>query len=143
MTQRLYLLCIIAILCAARPVGACTCSDLGSLADEYRHSSAVFVGRIVSLKNSSKVIDGVTVENMIATFDVGRRWKGPTVRRLRVQTCGTQKLVCTCGVDFQLGQRYLIFADGNPLQTSSCNRTKIARSAGKNLIKALDALARK
>jgi hypothetical protein len=159
MIQRLFLLCIFAILCTARPASACTCADLGSLTDEYHHSSAVFVGRIVSLQISSKLINGERIESMIATFDVERRWKGPTFRRLRVQTCGTQALVCTCGFDFQLGQRYVVFADGKPFQTSSCNRNAILpqlpqgeaakiRAAGgvlpgDDLLKDLDAIAKR
>ena len=143
MIRRLCLACVVVILCAARPAGACVCADLGSLADEYRRSSAVFVGRIVSLEISTKVIEGDRIENMVATFDVERRWKGPSVRRLRVQTCGTQMLVCTCGVDFQLGQRYVVFAEGKPLQTSSCNRTTITDTAGEDLLKGLDAVAKR
>lgn len=143
MIWRLCLACIIAILCAARPAAACVCADPGSLADEYRRSSAVFVGRIVSLEISTKVVEGRRIENMIATFDVERRWKGPSARRLRVQTCGTQMLVCTCGVDFQLGQRYVVFAEGKPFQTSSCNRTTIADTAGEELLKGLDAAAKR
>jgi hypothetical protein len=119
----------------------------------------VFVGRIVSLEISSKVIGGETIENMIATFDLERRWKGPSVRRLRVQTCGTQALVCTCGFNFQLGERYVVFAEGKPLKTSSCNRnailpqlpqgeaTKIraagAELPGDDLLKELDAIAKR
>jgi hypothetical protein len=159
MIKRLFLLCIFVILCAGRPAHACTCADLGSLRDEYHHSSAVFVGRIVSLEISSKVINGERFENMTATFDVERRWKGPTVRRLRVQTCGTQAQVCTCGFNFQLGQRYVVFADGKSLQTSSCNRnailpqlppgeaTKIRAAGGvlpgDDLLKDLDAIAKR
>jgi len=143
MIRRLCLACIIAIVCAARPASACVCADLGSLADEYHRSSAVFVGRIVSLEITSKLIGGDRIENMVATFAVERRWKGPSVRRLRVQTCGTQTLVCDCGVDFQLGQRYVVFAEGKPLQTSSCNRTAIADAAGEDVLKGLDALAKR
>jgi hypothetical protein len=159
MIQRLLLGCIVVIVCTARPVGACVCADMGSLADEYYHSSAVFTGRIVSLEISSKVIDGETFENMIATFAVEQRWKGLAVRRLRVGTCGTQTLVCTCGVDFKLGERYVIFAVGTPLTTSSCNRNaflpqlpkgeapKIRAEGyelpGDDLIKELNALAKR
>ena len=159
MIQRLYLFCFAAILFAARPASACTCADLGSLADEYHHSSAVFIGRIVSIEISSKIIKGEKIENMIATFAVERRWKGPTMRRLRVRTCGTQTMVCTCGFDFQLGQRYVVFADGKPLETSSCNRnailtqlpkgeaTKIRAAGGvlpgDDLLKDLDAIAKR
>lgn len=143
MIRRLFLACVVAIVCAARPVHACVCADLGSLADEYQRSSAVFVGRIVSIEIATKVVDGHRIESMVATFDVERRWKGPSARRLRVQTCGTQMLVCTCGVDFQLGQRYVVFAEGKPLQTSSCNRTTLADTAGEDLLKGLDALAKR
>jgi hypothetical protein len=160
MIRFLFLACIVAIVFTVRPVDACVCADMGSLADEYHHSSAVFVGRIVSLEISSKVIDGVTIENMVATFAVERRWKGPSIRRLRVQTCGTQALVCTCGFDFQLGQRYVVFAQGKPLlQTSSCNRNEIlpqlpkgeaakiratgAQLPGDDLLKELDAIAKR
>lgn len=159
MFRRLCLICIVAIVFAAGSASACVCADLGSLADEYHRSSAVFIGRIVSLEITAKVIEGVRVENMIATFDVERRWKGPTMRRLRVQTCGTQTMVCTCGFDFQLGQRYVVFADGKPLKTSSCNRnailpqlpkgeaTKIRAAGGvlpgDDLLKDLDAIAKR
>ena len=77
MIWRLCLACMVAIMCAARPAGACVCADLGSLADEYRQSGAVFVGRVVSLEISTKVVKGHRIENMVATFDVERRWKGP------------------------------------------------------------------
>ena len=143
MMRRLCLACIFSILCAARPAGACVCADMGTLADEYRRSSAVFVGRIVSLEISTMVVEGHAVENMVATFEVERRWKGPSARRLRVQTCGTQMLVCTCGVDFQLGQRYVVFAEGKLLQTNSCNRTTVADAAGDGLLESLDAVARR
>ena len=49
MTWRLCLVCIFAILCTARSVDACACADLGSLADEYHKSSAVFIGRRVAI----------------------------------------------------------------------------------------------
>ena len=159
MIRFVILACIVATMCAAHPVAACTCADLGSLADEYHHSRAVFVGRIVSIEISSKIVDGERVENMVATFTVERRWKGPTIRRLRVQTCGTQTLVCTCGFSFQLGERYVVFAEGKPLETSSCNRnailpqlpqgeaTKIraggAELPGDDLLKELDAIAKR
>lgn len=159
MIRFLIFACIVATIWNARPVAACPCSDLGSIADEYHHSRAVFVGRIVSIEISSKIIEGERVENMIATFVVERRWKGPSMRRLRVQTCGTQTLVCTCGADFQLGQRYVVFADGKLLQTSSCNRNTTLPQLPKNeaakiratgaglpgddLLKELDAIAKR
>ena len=80
---------------------------------------------------------------MVATFEVEQRWKGPSLRRLRVQTCGTQTFVCTCGADFQLGQRYVVFAEGKMLETSSCNRTTVADPVGDELLKGLDAITKR
>jgi hypothetical protein len=51
--------------------------------------------------------------------------------------------VCTCGADFQLGQRYVVFAEGKPLETSSCNRTTVADPVGDELLKGLDAIAKR
>jgi len=87
------------------------------------------------------VHEGEKIESMVATFEVEQRWKGPSLRRLRVLTCGTQTFVCTCGADFQLGQRYVVFAEGKMLETSSCNRTAIPNPAGDDLLKDLDAIA--
>ena len=143
MTWRLCLVCIFAILCTARSVDACACADLGSIADEYHKSSAVFIGRIVAIEISTRVYKGDKIEKMVATFEVEQRWKGPSLRRLRVQTCGTQTFVCTCGADFQLGQRYVVFAEGKPLETSSCNRTTVADPVGDELLKGLDAIAKR
>jgi len=80
---------------------------------------------------------------MVATFEVEQRWKGPSLRRLRVLTCGTQTFVCPCGADLELGQRYVVFAEGKMLETSSCNRTTIANPAGDDLLKDLDAIAKR
>ena len=143
MTWRLCLVCIFAILCTARSVDACACADLGSLADEYHKSSAVFIGRIGAIEISTRVYKGDKIDKMVATFEVEQRWKGPARRRLQVRTCGTQTFVCTCGADFQLGQRYVVFAEGKMLETSSCNRTAIANPAGDDLLKDLDAIAKR
>ena len=65
---------------------ACVCAEQGSLADEDRQSRAVFGGRIVSIELATTSLNGDRAENMSATFEIERRWKGPAVRRLRVQT---------------------------------------------------------
>jgi hypothetical protein len=76
---------------------------------------------------------------MIATFRVERRWKGSQLSEVQVKTCGTQVEVCTCGVDFQLGERYLVVGAGKPLETSICYRTILAVGADEE-IRALDAM---
>ena len=121
---------------------ACLCAEQGSLADEYRQSRAVFVGRIVSIELATTSLNGDRAENMIATFEIERRWKGPAVRRLRVQTCGTQMMICTCGADFQLGQRYVVFANGKRLETGSCSRTTIVNPEDDEFVKKVNDVAK-
>ena len=76
---------------------------------------------------------------MVATLRVERRWKGPRTSLVRVRTCGTQAAVCTCGFDFQLGARYVVFASGSRLETTSCDRTRLALAADA-LIRELETL---
>ena len=78
---------------------------------------------------------------MVATFNVERRWKGAQGRTVRVRTCGTQTMICTCGVDFQIGQRYVVLAACNSLETDICWPTQTADGA-ENIIKELDIAAK-
>ena len=76
MIWRLCLVCIVAILCTARSVDACACADLGSLADEYHKSSAVFVGLIVAIEISTRVYKGDKIEKMVRNFRGGATLEG-------------------------------------------------------------------
>ena len=64
---------------------------------------------------------------MVATFEVEQRWKGPSLRRLRVLTCGTQTFVCTCGADFQLGQRVELYPSNLDMSTNVYDRYYVTR----------------
>jgi hypothetical protein len=131
---------VVLVLLAPRPLLACVCSETGSVGDELQSSGAVFLGRIVALRIETLSLEDTTAERMQATFKVERRWKGPQQSKLEVWTCGDQVSFCTCGVDFKLGERYLVFADGQPLGTASCNRTRVAGEA-EAIIAELDKLS--
>jgi hypothetical protein len=120
-------ICVLAILIVAlfpRVGFACICSETGSVADELQASQAVFFGRIIALTIDTLTVDGTPFERMRATFKVERGWKGAKESQIDVFTCGDQVSLCTCGVDFRLGGRYLVFASGQPLGTGSCDRTR-------------------
>jgi hypothetical protein len=118
---------------------ACVCVDGGPLAEQYRSADAVFIGRIIALEIETVRVEGQEIHHMVATFRVERRWKGPKKSKLRVGTCGTQTENCTCGINFQLGGSYVVFAKGKPLKTGSCQPTDGVESATET-IQELEAL---
>jgi hypothetical protein len=103
---------------------ACVCYESEGLAADFREASAVFAGRVVALEIVTRKIDGRAEEETVATLEVLRRWKGSSDSKLRVRTCGTQTMICTCGTHFELGAYFVVFAQGEPLETGSCQRTR-------------------
>lgn len=55
----------------------------------------------------------------VATLEVEQRWKGPVEKTIQIETCEQ----CTTGVAFEVGDRWVVFADGQPSTTSDCGRT--------------------
>jgi hypothetical protein len=128
---------IVAVLLSMTPtdsVLACGCLDGGPLAEQVKDADAVFVGRVVALRLADPEEE---LGGTVAVLRVERRWKGAADRDVEVETCGTGVIACTCSVTFLLGERYVVFARGQPLTTNSCMSTDVARTAGK-IIKQLD-----
>jgi hypothetical protein len=121
-------------------LSACVCAETGSLAEELQASAAVFVGRVLALTIDTVTVEGMAIERTRATLKVEQHWKGAQRPTVDVWTCGDQVVACTCGVDFRLGARYLVFASGKPLGTGSCSRTREA-DAAEELITQLDTLS--
>jgi len=85
----------------------------------FRTAKAVFVGEVVATRVVRSATDPLDVRT-VATVNVERSWKGPRARTLEVSACGGAGVACTVSMDFEVGRRYLFFAEGNPLSTSSC-----------------------
>jgi hypothetical protein len=111
---------------------ACSCSILDKigksdkeLVEEARKSAdAVFVGEIVELR-FSEPSDELGSLVRYAKFRIERSWKGPEEEFIEVETFN---ICCVCGVGFEKGQRYLIYAYSkgeNGLATNICTRTFI------------------
>jgi hypothetical protein len=109
-----------------------------ALAEEFTKSAVVFVGRAITqeVETATEVIvPPDTIHRWtrtITTFEVEEVWKGPSGKTVRVRTCGVGKS-CSVTFEFQIGSRYLVFASGEPLQTSRCNSTALVERAGRTL----------
>ena len=112
----------------------CSCAPPPELSVAVGQADAVFAGRVVGLTlNPASPEDPTSSfmpEDLVVTFVVSRVWKWPTgeagdgITRMTaiVMTAFT---CCVCGYPFEIGETYLVFAQGDAdsLRTSICTRT--------------------
>jgi hypothetical protein len=121
---------LLALLVAATPLGVSaevrSCGPPPSIEAEFEASSVVVIGRVVGIATTMREWPepDVTGERLkfqmrVATVEVERRWKGPVAKTIQVETCE----LCTTGVWFAIGERWVVFAHGEPPTTSDCGRT--------------------
>ena len=108
---------------------ACSClppqpgESLKSQVQKSRTSAtAIFVGKVVSIRYSDEKMDGKPVK-AYAKIAVTRSWKGPLSEFIEVETAN---ICCLCGVTFEDGKSYIIYShstEPTSLGVSSCSRT--------------------
>jgi len=111
----------------ASNVLACSCVPQGSESIEtqvkqaYTNSAAVFVGEVVEVV---KKPDGYSVE---VKFRNVKSWKSELQDKI---TISTGQGSGDCGYKFEVGKKYLAYADGdkNNLRTNICTRTSAFES---------------
>jgi len=113
------------VLSGARSAEACVCADDGPVRMQLENAEIVVAGRVTELAIETRLVDDEPVESMVATLRVSRRWKGPETATVKVSTCGDQVLICTCGVDFELGGTFLIVASKEWPQATSCGLSRV------------------
>ena len=97
-----------------------------SLDDQFKQSTAVFIGRAVA---QSVIETGPSFRSRVTdtTFEVEHLWKGDGRKAVTVRVCGgvlgDTDLSCGESVRFSVGWRYVVFAEGEPLQTNTCHHT--------------------
>lgn len=104
-----------------------------TLEDQFARSQTVFVGRAIAqqiVPTGSRSGTRATE----TTFQVEEIWKGQSnAKTLRVQTCGwndgSEAMTCSEGFTFVVGSRYVVFAGGDPLETSQCQPTGLVDRA--------------
>ena len=93
---------------------------------EFERSTAVFVGRAIaqSISNTPPLSWSRATET---TFEVEQVWRGEPAKTIRVQTCGgtvgRERITCGEGFRFEVGGRYVVFAEGAPLATDTRHHT--------------------
>jgi hypothetical protein len=110
---------------AVRSSASCAVFEVTSA---FRDAKAVFVGQVLSTRVGTSPTDPIDVST-VATILVLQRWKGPETATLEVGACGGGDVVCTVSMDFQIGRRYVFFAEGTPLSTSSCMSREVERAS--------------
>jgi len=108
-----------------REARACSCTGGFSVQEELRDSDAVFWGEAVSVEKQGSTSSTPPFLGPV-TFEVRESWKGASRERVIVHGQG---LGASCGLDFDTGKTYLVFAyhvgkggDG-PLETGLCTST--------------------
>jgi hypothetical protein len=121
---------VIAAVCALACIKAWACSCTSGQSPEiaYREAKAVFLGRVHRLELMIGK-DEITPQGVECVFEVFEVLKGEALasqsssRRLVKVSTGTGG--GDCGVQFSLGQFYLVYAYGEAtLETNICIRTK-------------------
>jgi len=112
---------------------ACSCAGGGSTDEAFRRSTAVFSGEVVEVgelpTGQWKPTDPGMRLLAPVTFDVDAAWKGVAGDSVVVHGQGPAP---SCGLDFERGETYLVFAAGTgrdgdgPLETGLCSATRQA-----------------
>lgn len=121
---------------------ACSCGAIGAPEKEFKDSSLVFVGRVVSIEQSSTrpafvqwILDLLSISRPLPTkrdreveFEAHQAWKGVKTADVTLSTSFGY-----CGIDFKAGEDYLVYATGSAmLVTSQCLRTRPIAAAAED-----------
>jgi hypothetical protein len=135
--RTLVLSVLAAVLAIPGRADACLCMSSGPPCQAYFASDAVFVGTVTAIATRKVPLEGLPDQRFdrhfvqLAVERIGRGVQGNVVE---VQTgVGGGD----CGVDFKIGQRYVVYASRNTkdgsLGTGICSRTRLASEAAQDL----------
>lgn len=114
---------------------ACSCVVPAEPLEALESSSAVFVGKVVNIKEPRGTIIS-SADPVKVTFDVDSSWKGVEGNKVTMTTALSS---ASCGFEFVEGESYIVYAyandedDSGKLEASLCSRTKLLASASEDL----------
>lgn len=129
-TTILFLLNVIAILILSNyETFACSCMGTEKPSTEFRKTPIIFVGTVKSVNSadSKEFGDSYNFNDLRTTFFVDEAIKGVKTKEIDVYTSSQGT---ACGISFQKGKQYLVYADNNDEKrkyytTSICSRTRL------------------
>ena len=128
-------LCLLAQLAGAPSADACTCISSGPACQAFWTTDVVFDGTVLKIDSISRdeTFSDRTfqVTEFVVTLQVRQNWKGVEGETVQVTTSGSG---ASCGFDFKMGSRYLVFAssggsDSRP-RVSLCSFTRAYNGTG-------------
>ena len=118
----------LAALFVLAPSGAHACSCVQTSPEvALAEHDAVFEGRVLEVEPASS-----PAGRLRATLEVVQHWKGVETERVVVTTAAMES---TCGVAFEVGTSWLIYADleEGELRTGLCSRTRRIEDAAEDV----------
>lgn len=121
------------------PALACSCASPPDPLTAKDLSAAVFTGKVLRVNERTDWIgllsfwDKPVRRGFDVIFEVQSTWKGVDQQQVLIVTDG---LGGACGIPFQPGQEYLVYAsywELNELETNICTRTVLKTDAGEDL----------
>jgi len=101
----LFAVVVVVVIASVRTsVAACTCGEFGgspTAEEQFEVSHAVFSARVTGIEQPEDEHD------LVVTLSVSDCWKGSVAADVAVRTAAT---AAECGVDFQPGVDYLVYA---------------------------------
>ena len=128
-------LCVFAHLAGAPSAEACSCISSGPACQAFWTTDVVFDGTVMTIEPTSReeTFSSRTfqVTEFVVTLQVRQTWKGVEGETVQVITNGSG---ASCGFDFKMGGRYLVFAsrggnDSRP-RVSLCSFTRAYNGTG-------------
>ncbi|HMB90782.1 MAG TPA: hypothetical protein VKP65_08040 [Rhodothermales bacterium] len=104
---------------------ACSCVMPPPPTEALAASDAVFLGQVIKTRRDGS---GINKGNLFATIRILQIWKGDLEEEVVIETGPNS---AACGVPFQKGQEYLVYASvsAGHLRTHLCTRTTQAKNA--------------
>ncbi len=124
MKKSIYISLALALFVVASAEKSFACSCAASLEPEkkqvqqaFMNSRAIFSGEVLEINESS-----ADKNSLLVKFKVAKLWKGELKNEISITT---NKESSMCGYGFEIGKKYLVYANGlkNDLFVENCSRT--------------------
>ncbi|MCM3629759.1 hypothetical protein M3194_20675 [Paenibacillus glycanilyticus] len=112
---------------------ACSCAALPNIQEQLQRKTAVFSGKVESIKEPSRNRMFSSADAVKVVLSVNEIWKGELGTEATVYTAVSSE---SCGYEgFRVGETYIVYASGeiNHLETGRCEGTKQLASAEKDM----------